>query len=505
MVADNSQLMSVSWSPYGKILQNNKAGGANLQFGYNAMQQRVLKRVVVAGDTTRTYYIRDAQGNTMGVYTRHNDSVTWREQYIFGSSRLGLYRADTLVNKGLQTISKLYEGKRNYELTNHLGNVMAVINDRKTDSLSGTTKVGYNAVVISAMDYYPFGMGIDSRTYSFSSYRYGFNGKENDKETGEQDYGMRIYDPRIGKFLSVDPLSRQYPFYSPYEFAGDTPIRAIDLDGKEPWFTPNRMYSIKYYNLFNHKTDIFTDMATKDITKYQSDAIHKLQMFQNDNFPLYSNYRNNGIGRQAEFGSDAEGYFDCITAVVASLRILKNENTIKANKDANPIHNNSGNILESMKKWKNEGLLEKNDIVSENNFASNNKKIGEVVTQEDFNIKIADNMIASAGKSVGTTFFVMALGGDDHSAIVSLTVNIDGSQTFNLYDQLRNSATGSNRTPQQFDDDVSTFLFRNSSSPVDKYKYGKKDPRFYNPSTKINPNGNIPKGNVEVTATQVIK
>ena len=132
-------------------------------------------------------------------------------------------------------------------------------------------------------------------------------------------------------------------------------------------------------------------------------------------------------------------------------------------------------------------------------------KIGEVVTQEDFNIKIADNMIASAGKSVGTTFFVMALGGDDHSAIVSLTVNIDGSQTFNLYDQLRNSATGSNRTPQQFDDDVSTFLFRNSSSPVDKYKYGKKDPRFYNPSTKINPNGNIPKGNVEVTATQVIK
>ena len=119
MVADNSQSMSVSWSPYGKILQNNKAGGANLTFGYNAMQQRVLKRVVLAGDTTRTYYIRDAQGNTMGVYTRHNDSVTWREQYIFGSSRLGLYRADTLVNKGLKLIEKLYEGKRNYELTNH--------------------------------------------------------------------------------------------------------------------------------------------------------------------------------------------------------------------------------------------------------------------------------------------------------------------------------------------------------------------------------------------------
>jgi len=232
MVADNSQSMSVSWSPYGKILQNNKAGGANLTFGYNAMQQRVLKRVVLAGDTTRTYYIRDAQGNTMGVYTRHNDSVTWREQYIFGSSRLGLYRADTLVNKGLTVISKLYEGKRNYELTNHLGNVMAVINDRKADTTIGVNK-GYNAVVISATDYFPFGMAIDSRSYTSALYRYGFNGKENDKETGEQDYGMRIYDQKGCRFLSLDPIGRKFPELSPYQFASNSPIQSIDLDGLE--------------------------------------------------------------------------------------------------------------------------------------------------------------------------------------------------------------------------------------------------------------------------------
>ena len=243
MVADNSQAMSVSWSPYGKILNTSKAGGANLQFGYNAMQQRVVKRVAQSGDTTRTYYIRDAQGNTMGVYSRHNDSVSWREQYIFGSSRLGLYRADTLVNKGLQVISKLYEGKKNYELTNHLGNVLAVINDRKTDSLNGTVKVGFNAVVISATDYFPFGMTIDSRSYTAATtYRYGFNGKENDKETGEQDYGMRIYDPRIGKFLSVDPISKKYPELTPYQFASNTPIMAVDLDGLEIFYAANGSY-----------------------------------------------------------------------------------------------------------------------------------------------------------------------------------------------------------------------------------------------------------------------
>jgi len=248
MVADNSQSMSVSWSPYGKILQNNKAGGANLTFGYNAMQQRVLKRVVLAGDTTRTYYIRDAQGNTMGVYTRHNDSVSWREQYIFGSSRLGLYRADTLVNKGLTVISKLYEGKRNYELTNHLGNVMAVINDRKADTTIGVNK-GYNAVVISATDYFPFGMAIDSRTYTSALYRYGFNGKETDKETGEQDYGMRMYDPRIAKFLSIDPLSRKYPELSQYQFASNRPIDGKDLDGLEYLSKEESFYEIKNGNV----------------------------------------------------------------------------------------------------------------------------------------------------------------------------------------------------------------------------------------------------------------
>ena len=52
-------------------------------------------------------------------------------------------------------------------------------------------------------------MIMPQRSMSSGSYRYGFNGKENDndaKGTGnQQDYGMRIYDPRLGRFLSVDP------------------------------------------------------------------------------------------------------------------------------------------------------------------------------------------------------------------------------------------------------------------------------------------------------------
>ncbi len=68
-------------------------------------------------------------------------------------------------------------------------------------------------------------------------YRFGYNGKEKDDElkgTGIQyDYGFRIYDARIAKFLSVDPLTRSYPWYTPYQFAGNKPIHCLDLDGLE--------------------------------------------------------------------------------------------------------------------------------------------------------------------------------------------------------------------------------------------------------------------------------
>ncbi len=85
---------------------------------------------------------------------------------------------------------------------------------------------------------YPFGMGMPQRSYSAGNqYRYGFNGKENDNEVkgegNQQDYGMRIYDTRLGRFLSVDPLARSYPMLTPYQFASNSAVTNIDLDGLE--------------------------------------------------------------------------------------------------------------------------------------------------------------------------------------------------------------------------------------------------------------------------------
>ncbi|OYT10922.1 MAG: hypothetical protein B6I18_06440, partial [Bacteroidetes bacterium 4572_112] len=89
-------------------------------------------------------------------------------------------------------------------------------------------------------DYYPFGMMMPGRNFSSNQYRYGFNGKEKDEQGmggggSTYDYGFRIYNPQIAKFLSVDPLTASYPWYTPYQFAGNKPIWAIDIDGLEEY------------------------------------------------------------------------------------------------------------------------------------------------------------------------------------------------------------------------------------------------------------------------------
>ena len=195
-----------------------------VSFTYDAAGNRIEKKVVnqdTALTTVVTRYLRDASGNVMAIY---QDSVM-TEQPIYGSSRLGMY-------KGGKITAYRNMGTKRYELTNHLGNVMTVISDN-----IGMEQDSVWASVVTTSDYYPFGLEMASRGFSDSTYRYGFNGKEKDQE-GEfgntnYDYGFRIYNPGIARFLSVDPLMKSYPMLTPYQFAANSPISGIDQDGLE--------------------------------------------------------------------------------------------------------------------------------------------------------------------------------------------------------------------------------------------------------------------------------
>jgi hypothetical protein len=45
------------------------------------------------------------------------------------------------------------------------------------------------------------------------------------------DYGFRIYNPAIARFLSVDPLAPDFASQSPYVYAANSPIKFVDIDG----------------------------------------------------------------------------------------------------------------------------------------------------------------------------------------------------------------------------------------------------------------------------------
>ena len=131
-------------------------------------------------------------------------------------------------------------GDKRYELTNHLGNVLATITDRRRHGQSlavGTPVVAWFAETANAQMYWPFGAVVSEYQYTAAwagNYRYGFNGKEYDPEWGNQyDYGFRIYNPQVARFLSVDPLASSFPMLTPYQFASNNPIVNIDLDGLE--------------------------------------------------------------------------------------------------------------------------------------------------------------------------------------------------------------------------------------------------------------------------------
>ncbi|WP_443938770.1 RHS repeat domain-containing protein [Pedobacter sp. MW01-1-1] len=220
-------ISDIQWSVYGKIKQINKNSG-NIVYNYDASGNRISK----TANGLTTWYVRDAQGNALALYDNAGGTNNWREQTLYGSSRLGIWKPNiNLVSQNGGSVWNL-TGRTAYELSNHLGNTMATISDNRVQ-VSG----GYKADVLTAGDYYAFGMAMTDRSYTASgatAYRYGFNGKENDAEVnGQQDYGMRIYDSRLGRFKSVDPISKSYPHLTPYQFSSNNPILNVDLDGLE--------------------------------------------------------------------------------------------------------------------------------------------------------------------------------------------------------------------------------------------------------------------------------
>jgi len=249
LVEDKAEgIDSILWTVYGKIKRIVK-GGTVIDYTYDAAGNRISKAVTVSSVTKSTYYVRDASGNVMSIYQAgdnelNSGELTQTEVHLYGSSRLGIFNVNNNVQCAPDStdLTIFTRGNKFFELSNHLGNVLVTISDKLVpvpEIVCGFASCElyahhYEPEVITANDYYPFGMMQPGRKYSNGSeYRYGFNGKEKDFEitSDDYDYGARIYDGKIGRWLSVDPFQKKYVSLTPYNFVANTPLQAKDPDG----------------------------------------------------------------------------------------------------------------------------------------------------------------------------------------------------------------------------------------------------------------------------------
>lgn len=243
LTRDNSEgSMTIEWYSANRKVKKITRTGRTIEFKYNPFGQRIMK-IVRDGDYDGqiTYYSYDATGKVMAIYSMTTDSyleASLDEFNLYGATHLGtIKRMIPLYDNGPLTYTPANPcahtlGYKRYEVNNYLRNVNAVITDRKL-YVSGS----YQATMVLNADYYPFGMEMPGRNTNIGTYRYGYNGMEMDIETKGNGHSytteFRQYDPRLGKWLSLDPLMAKYPQMSPYSAFNNNPIYFIDPEGLE--------------------------------------------------------------------------------------------------------------------------------------------------------------------------------------------------------------------------------------------------------------------------------
>jgi RHS repeat-associated protein len=288
------EIASIEWTVYGKmkkITRNSGSSKADLEFGYDASGNHLWKKVTPKGSgavISTYYYLRDAQGNEMCRYVKYTNTTSQlmyvaQEHSIYGSSRVGVDgRKDTLYKAGNYSpswggvgTSRRDLGSKSFELANHLGNVLVTVSDKPIYKVSSAT-IFFQPEVTSISDYYPFGAPIHGRGYSSETYRFGFNTQEKDDEIKGEGNSytteFRKLDPRLGRWLSIDPKASSMPWQSPY----------CSMDNNPIWFNDVLGDSTKYKIIETGKEHVLDG----------SDAIFEISQTDfNDLKYVYDNYK----------------------------------------------------------------------------------------------------------------------------------------------------------------------------------------------------------------------
>ena len=189
----------------------NDGGGheGTIDYIYDAMGAKLEKNVTQGTETIKTLY--------SGNYVYKDSPSTGIELQFF--------------NHPEGYVDAVNGYKYVYQYKDHLGNVRLSYMDSNGDG-----QITASTEILEENNYYPFGLkheGYNSNPVTNHPYKY--SSKELNDELGLDwyDYGARNYDPALGRWMNLDPLAEKFTPVSPYIYAANSPLRFIDLDGKD--------------------------------------------------------------------------------------------------------------------------------------------------------------------------------------------------------------------------------------------------------------------------------
>jgi len=209
MVSDSGKGITITYN-YLDLPATVTQGTSKLVFTYDASGAKLYKQLIVAGVvTSQRHYVGDVEETATSSVASD------------GKVEFALMPEGRIIASGGGAYQ--YE----YFLQDHLGNTQETFTPNTNGSLNLT----------QVQNYYAFGRDMGDATMNYASspqnqYKYSDKELQPELSLNTYDFGARHYDPKIGRWMSSDPLAEDYEDLSPYNYVANSPLNHIDPNGE---------------------------------------------------------------------------------------------------------------------------------------------------------------------------------------------------------------------------------------------------------------------------------
>ncbi|KZS41509.1 hypothetical protein AWE51_21105 [Aquimarina aggregata] len=216
----------------GNMIEDKNKGITNITYNHLNLPETVsISNPQGTGNIT---YIYNATGTKLKKIAPSGSSLIETEyagNYVYKSGNLEFFgHSEGIVEKENDGYKYVYQFK------DQVGNIRLSYSDKNKDGTITQNEI------IQEKNYYPF--GLTHKGYNNilrgRNHNYGFGGTEFSEELNlnSYDFGERNYNPTLGRWFNIDPLTEFMRSQSPYNFGFNNPIYFSDSGGNIPWPVP---------------------------------------------------------------------------------------------------------------------------------------------------------------------------------------------------------------------------------------------------------------------------